>query len=77
MSMDEKPMAYRIDWRAHMNTHWLMQCETNSHDEALKLCAQQVTKHQGFSRVVVQHVIHTESVLRRKSRRKRAEVGVR
>jgi hypothetical protein len=55
MAIDYDLKPYRVDHRIG-RTHWLLQLETDTHEDALNMANDAATKG-GESRVIAQHVI--------------------
>lgn len=55
----EKPSPYRIEWRHSMVGVWTLAEEADDHDAAIVRADEIVEQLDGFSRVIVQHVIHS------------------
>lgn len=73
MSVAEKPMPYRIEWRGSMVVPWTLHSESLHHDESIETADEIVAELNGFSRVIVQHVIHSaRTPLKRPKRARKA-----
>jgi hypothetical protein len=57
-----KLTSYRIEWRAHLDTQWLVVANVEGHDEALGKRDAVFDEHGGQVRVVVQHVIDAKGL---------------